>query len=130
MLRSLFAAIALSALFLAACGGSDSAATPKSGGTGGGARAMAAAMETDLAKLKECFQDEKDGKAPCGTNLLTTQTTALCSDVKTGKANTFGVADYKAFEPVCASWSSLLGTPLAERPDAIAAMIEKAKGIN
>ncbi len=91
---------------------------------------MAAAMETDLTKLKDCFQGEKDGKGPCGTDLLTTQTTALCSDVKTGKANTFGVASYKAFEPVCASWSSLLGISLAERPDAIAAIIEKAKAIN
>lgn len=130
MLRSLLVVTAFSAIVLAACGGSDSAVTPKSGGPGGGAGAMAAAMETDLAKLKECFQDEKDGKAPCGTDLLTTQTTALCSDVRTGKANTFGVASYKAFEPVCASWSSLLGTPLAERPDAIAGMIDKVKAIN
>ena len=130
MLRTLFAVTVFSVIAFAACGGSDSATTPKSDGTGGGARAMAAAMETDLGKLKDCFQGEKDGKGPCGTDLLTTQTTALCSDVKTGKANTFGVANYKAFEPVCASWSSLLGTPLAERPDAIAAMIEKAKAIN
>jgi len=130
MLRSLLAVIASSALFVAACGGGDSASTPKVDGTGGGARAMAAAMETDLTKLKDCFQGEKDGKAPCGTDLLTTQTTALCSDVRTGKSHTFGVASYTAFEPLCASWSSLLGTALAERPDAVAAIIEKAKAIN
>ncbi|MEP6871179.1 MAG: hypothetical protein ABI939_04935 [Anaerolineaceae bacterium] len=130
MVRSLLALSVFSVIVFVACGGGDSATTPKSDGTGGGARAMAAAIETDLGKLKDCFQGEKDGKGPCGTDLLTTQTTVLCSDVKTGKANTFGVANYKVFEPVCASWSLLLGTPLAERPDAISAIVEKAKAIN
>lgn len=130
MRRSLFAATAFSALLLSACGGGNSATETKGGDTAGGARAMSAAMEADLTKLKECFQGEKDGKAPCGTDLLTTQMTVLCSDVHTGKSNTFGVSSYKAFEPLCASWASLLGTPLAERPDAISGMIEKAKAIN
>lgn len=130
MLRLLLAATVFSSLVLSACGGSDSGTDTKGGGTAGGARAMAAAMETDLARLKECFQGEKDGKAPCGVDLLTAPVTGFCSDVHTGKSNTFGVSDYKPFEPICASWVTLLSTPLAERPTVLAAMIEKAKAIN
>ncbi len=131
MLRSLLAATVFSALLLAACGGGDSGAKTESGGTAGGARALAASMETELGTLKQCFQDEKDGKAPCGTDLLSNRMTLLCSDVRTGKKNDeFGVTNFKAFEPVCASWGGILSTPLAERPDALASMIDKAKAIN
>lgn len=131
MLRTLFIATVFSALFVAACGGGGgSGVTSKPTDTAGGARAMAAAMEADLTKLRDCFQAEIDGKGACTTNLLTTQTTSLCSDVHTGKSNTFGVSNYKAFDAVCASWASMLSTPLAERPAALTAMIDKTKAIN
>lgn len=131
MLRSLLAVTVFSALLLTACGGGDSGAKADGGGAAGGARAMAASMESELGTLKQCFQDEKDGKAACGTDLLTNRMTLLCSDVHTGKKNDeFGVSDFKAFEPVCASWAGLLSTPLADRPNAISAMIDKVKAIN
>lgn len=130
MLRSLFAVIAFSALFLAACGGgSDSGSTTKGGGTTGGPRAMAASIEADLTNLKDCYQGEKDGKGPCGTPLLTTAVTTLCSDVRTGKANAFGVTDFKPFEPLCASWASFLSAPPLDRTEPISGMIAAAQAI-
>ncbi len=131
-----FAVVSLS-LLLAACGGGggddgdDSGGGPAgASGGGGGARAMAAAMETELATLKDCYQGEKDGKGACEQDLLRNRVTILCSDVRTGKANEFAVGKYTDFEPICATWTSLLSTPAAQRPDAITGMIDKLKAIN
>ncbi|MBA4179297.1 MAG: hypothetical protein C0506_01785 [Anaerolinea sp.] len=126
----------VAALFLAACGGGGDDSSEKPGrasssdSVGGGARAMAAAMETEFVRLKDCYQAQKDGKGECNEDLLTNRVSVLCSAVRSGKSNEFAVADLTPFEPACSSWSALLSTPAAERPVALAGMIDKVKAIN
>ena len=91
---------------------------------------MAAAMETEFVKLKDCYQAQLDGKGDCKEDLLTNRVTGICSAVRTGTRNDFAVADVKPFEPVCSSWSALLATPAAEKPGALSGMIDKVKAIN
>lgn len=131
------ALVSAAALFLAACGGGgDDGGGAKTGvagssdATGGGSRAMAAAMEAQFTRLKDCFQGEKDGKGECKEDLFNNKVTELCSAVHTGRSNEFAVSDFKPFEPVCSSWSALLATPLAQKPDTLAGMIDKVKAIN
>ena len=70
----------------AACGGG--------GDDGGGKKtnaastaAMAQSFTVELTKMKQCIQDEIDGKAQCGGNLLSADPVSnLCNDVRTGRA--------------------------------------------
>lgn len=107
----------------AACGG---------GGDGGGSKktnaastaAMAQSFTAELTKMKQCIQDEIDGKAQCGGNLLSADPVSnLCNDVRTGRANQFAGADYTKFEATCAAWSDVLGSPIKERSAKIDGMI-------
>ena len=107
----------------AACGG---------GGDGGGSKktnaastaAMAQSFTAELTKMKQCIQDEVDGKGQCSGNLLSADPVSnLCNDVRTGRANQFAGADYTKFEATCDAWGGVLGSPAKERNAKIDQMI-------
>ncbi len=107
----------------AGCGG---------GGDGGGAKktnaastaAMAQSFSAELTKMKQCIQDEIDGKGQCAGNLLSADPVSnLCNDVRTGRANQFAGADYSKFEATCDTWGDVLGSPIKERNGKIDQMI-------
>lgn len=107
----------------AACGGG--------GDDGGGKKtnaastaAMAQSFTAELTKMKQCIQDEIDGKAQCGGNLLSADPVSnLCNDVRTGRANQFAGADYTKFQPTCEAWSDVLGSPVKDRNAKIDQMV-------
>ncbi|MEO8540872.1 MAG: hypothetical protein ABI577_14115 [bacterium] len=111
----------LAALFVlplaAACGGGgdDSGGAAKTNPAA--TAAMAAGFTKELTTMKQCVQDEVDGKAQCNSgNLLSTDPVSnLCNDVHTGKANQYVGADYKPFEATCSSWAEVLGLPVKDR---------------
>lgn len=91
---------------------------------------MAAFVEAEFTRLKNCFQAQADGKGDCKEDLLTNRVTGVCSAVRTRTRNDLAVTDVKPFEPVCSSCSARLARPSAEKPGALAGMIEKVKAIN
>lgn len=108
----------------AACGGG--------GDDGGGGKktnaastaAMSQAFVQELTKMKQCYQDEIDGKRQCSGSLISADPVSnLCNDVRTGRANQFVGADYTSFQATCESWTDVLGLPLKDRNAKVDEMI-------
>lgn len=91
---------------------------------------MAQSFVTELGKMKQCTQDEIDGKSQCGGNLLSADPVSnLCNDVRTGRANQFAGADYKRFEATCEAWADVLGSPTSARIAKIDQMVTDVSAI-
>lgn len=130
-MKALLLAAIIAVPLIAACGGGG-------GGGGGSAKtnaastaAMAQAFTTELTKMKQCVQDEVDGKGQCTAgNLLSGDPVSnFCNDVHTGRANQFPGADYSKFVGTCDSWGTALSLPAKERGAKIDQMITDLSAI-
>lgn len=111
-------------------GGGDSGGSGKTGTNAASTAAMAASFTKELTTMKQCVQDEVDGKSTCGGNLLSSDPISmLCNDVHTGRANQFPDADYTKFEPTCSAWADALSSPAKDRLTKIDTMITNLAAI-
>jgi hypothetical protein len=123
----------LAALFVlpfAACGGgggSSSDVTPNTNAAG--TAAMAAAFTKELTTIKQCLQDEVDGKGDCQTSFFSDPVTLMCSDVHLGRASQFAGADYTKFDPTCTAWASVLSVSTAEKVTKIDQMLTDLQAV-
>lgn len=124
IMKALLIAALLLLPIAAACGGGDDLGGGGKKTNAASTAAMAQSFTAELTKMKQCVQDEVDGKAQCGGNLLSADPVSnLCNDVRTGRANQFAGADYTKFEKTCDAWSDVLGSPVKDRNAKIDQMI-------
>jgi len=123
------ASLVFCVMFLAACGSGDddSSADAKAAENPAGTAGLAGAFQTELTAIKDCVQGAVDGKAACEIGLFENPVSRLCSDVRTGRANTFAGADYTKFEATCTAWSDVLSSTNEARLPKLTAMIEALK---
>ncbi|HNM78054.1 MAG TPA: hypothetical protein PKI89_06815 [Tepidiformaceae bacterium] len=122
-MKALLIAALIALPLFAACGGGDDGGGGKKTNAASTA-AMAQGFVAELTKMKQCIQDEVDGKSQCGGNLISADPVSnLCNDVHTGRTNQYAGADYTRFQATCEAWSDVLGSPIKERNAKIDQMI-------